>query len=112
MADAIYDLSQLEELAGGDDDFVNSMVATFLEHTPAQLEDLKKARQEGDLVTMGKLAHKIKPNIDMFGLSQISGTIRELEELGKDEDDKPEIDDKIRQVDEVLQKAFSQLKER
>ena len=112
MADTIYDLSQLEELAGGDEDFINSMVSTFLEHTPNQLEELKKARQVGDLPTMGKIAHKIKPNIDMFGLTDITDTIRELEQMGKNEEDKPEIKDKIQQVDKVLQEAFDQIKAR
>lgn len=111
MAAKIYDLSQLEELAGGDQDFVKSMVGTFLEHTPGQLEELKKARQDGDLAQLGKLAHKIKPNIDMFGLSSISDAIRDLEQMGKNEDDSPEIDAKIKQVDEVLQEAFAQLRE-
>ena len=111
MADKIYSLAQLEELAGGDQEFVLSMVDTFLEHTPQQLEELKQARQNGDLEKVGAISHKIKPNIDLFGLNEIAQPIRDLEQMGKAGEDSPVMDEKIKEVDEVLNKAFDQLRE-
>lgn len=111
MADEIYKLDQLNELAGGDQDFVMSMVDTFLEHTPQQFEELKQANQSGDLATVGNIAHKIKPNIDLFGLDDITETIREVEQKGKNGEGGPALDAAIEKLDQTLSKAFEQLKE-
>src|SRR5690606_16155808 len=79
----VYNLSQLEELAGGNTEFVDSMVETFLEHTPGQLEEILQAYKSSDLTTVGALAHKIKPNIELFGINIIRQDIRVVEEKGK-----------------------------
>ena len=112
MSDIIYDLAQLEELGGGDMDFVNMMVATFLEHTPGQLEELKSAHASGDWATFGSIAHKIKPNVDMFGIKAIIQDIRDLEQLGKAGQSGPEMDEKLANVDKELTIAFAQLSQR
>ena len=112
MSDKVYDLDQLEELGGGDTDFISMMVMTFLEHTPGQLEELKKAHSTGDLATMGAISHKIKPNIDMFGISAIYQDIRDLEQMGKNGISNAETAAKIQRVDRELTIAFEQLKQR
>ena len=104
MSDKIYDLSQLEELAGGSEEFVNSMVDTFLEHTPSQLEEMKKAFSGKDWTTMGAIAHKIKPNIDLFGIKSIYTDIRGVEDAA--------LTEQISKVDSVLRTAFEQLRSR
>lgn len=112
MADKVYNLASLDELAGGDQDFVNSMVETFLEHTPGQLEEIKSAFAAGDLVTVGNVAHKIKPNIDLFGIEAIREDIRAVEQLGKAGDNSAELREAIAAVDKELQIAFDQLRAR
>lgn len=109
MSDKIYDLSQLNELSGGDKSFTKSMIQTFLEHTPGQLEEMKAAYSNGDMLSMGALAHKIKPNIDLFGISDIMQDIRELEKRGKANDNAPEVKDILQKVDDILKEAFKQL---
>ncbi len=110
MSDKVYDLSQLEELAGGSDEFVHSMIETFLEHTPGQLEDMKQSHAQKDLVNMGAIAHKIKPNIDLFGIKSIYTEIREVENKGKAGSEDDALSQQIAKVDEVLQLAFVQLR--
>lgn len=112
MSDMVYDLSQLDELGGGDEEFVSMMVMTFLEHTPGQLEELKNAHASGDLATMGAIAHKIKPNVDMFGINAIVQDIRDLEQMGKNGISNAETAEKLVKVDKELTIAFEQLKQR
>lgn len=112
MSDKVYDLAQLEELGGGDTDFVDMMVATFLEHTPLQLEEMKSAHASGDWPTLGAIAHKIKPNVDMFGLQAITQEIRDLEQMGKNAESGPQMDQTLEKVEAELTKAFEQLKQR
>lgn len=111
MANQLFELSQLEELAGGDTDFVMSMIDTFLEHTPQQLSELKDNLSGGNLEQAGKLAHKIKPNIDLFGISDLTQDIRDVEQMGKAGEDSPELQEKVKKVDEVLNQVFQQLKD-
>ncbi len=110
MSDKVYDLSQLEELAGGSEEFVHSMIETFLEHTPGQLEEMKTAHAQKDWKTMGGIAHKIKPNIDLFGIKSIYSEIREVENKGKNEQPDEALNGEIGKVDEVLKTAFEQLR--
>ncbi len=112
MSDNVYDLAQLEELGGGDAEFVTMMVATFLEHTPGQLEEMKKAHANGDWPTLGAIAHKIKPNVDMFGIQAIVQDIRDLEQMGKNSQSGPEMDQTLAKVEAELKVAFEQLNQR
>lgn len=112
MADVVYDLIQLDELSGGDQDFINMMVDTFLEHTPGQLEELIKAQATNDMATFGAIAHKIKPNIDMFGIKKIIQDIRDLEQLGKAGQNNEELKTKLDNVKAELTIAFEQLRQR
>jgi HPt (histidine-containing phosphotransfer) domain-containing protein len=112
MADKVYDLIQLDELSGGDQEFIKMMVDTFLEHTPGQLEELIKAHADGDLTKLGAIAHKIKPNIDMFGIKAIMDDIRDLEQLGKEGQNSEELKSKLDNVKAELLIAFEQLSQR
>ena len=107
----MYDLSQLEELAGGSMEFVMSMVDTFLEHTPGQVDELEEAYNNGDLVKVGGIAHKIKPNIDLFGIEPIRDTVRSIEAKGKAEQDDAALKGEIQMLKETLNHVFDQLRE-
>jgi HPt (histidine-containing phosphotransfer) domain-containing protein len=112
MADKVYDLIQLDELSGGDQDFMSMMVDTFLEHTPGQLDELISAQASNYIVTFGAIAHKIKPNIDMFGIKAIISDIRDLEQLGKGGHNNDELKSKLENVKAELMIAFEQLRQR
>lgn len=110
MSDKVYDLTQLSELAGGSQEFIDSMVETFLEHTPSQLAELINSYKSGDLTAMGGLAHKIKPNIDLFGIDTLKDVIRSVERKGKEAQMDSELQGEIELIEKVLNTAFEQLK--
>ena len=58
----IYSLDKINEMAEGDQDFINSVISVFLEEVPEDLEALEVALQEKNYDQVYKLAHKIKPN--------------------------------------------------
>lgn len=111
MAGKVYNLKQLEELAGGNMEFVKSMVDTFLEHTPGQLNEMLEAYKNGDLAMVGATAHKIKPNIELFGILEIKQDIRVVEELGKEGTNNSSMKTSIERVENYLREAFNQLQE-
>jgi HPt (histidine-containing phosphotransfer) domain-containing protein len=69
MKNIDYDLSKIVELSDNDQDFIKSMVAIFLEEMPKDLEHLTEAVIAGDKTKTYEYTHKMKPSVDMFGLS-------------------------------------------
>ncbi|WP_347343966.1 Hpt domain-containing protein [Maribacter aestuarii] len=52
---------------------------------PEDLEALEIALQEKNYDQVYKLAHKIKPNVDLLGMEQTRAAALEIETLGKSE---------------------------
>lgn len=110
MSEQLYDLSQLNELAGGSQEFVQTMIDTFIEHTPEQFNSMKAAFEQQDYKTMGDLAHKIKPSIDLFQIKDMGETIRSIERQGKNMDPLPDLGTQISELGSILFTAMDQLK--
>lgn len=79
----IYNLDKINEMAEGDTDFITSVIAVFLDEVPQDLQNLEAAINDGDYEKVYKLAHKIKPNVDLLGMEQTRAIALEIETLGK-----------------------------
>lgn len=55
-------------MAGGDDDFVKVIVQTFLEEIPPDVDSMLEAIDNGNPSLAYQYAHKMKPNLQLFGL--------------------------------------------
>jgi hypothetical protein len=75
----LYDLSMVQSVSGGDEGFIQRMVALFIETVPQNVQDLKKAMLEEDWEQVGKTAHKLKSTIDSMGIKSIRQEIRTVE---------------------------------
>lgn len=110
----IYTLDKINEMAEGDNDFVVSVVSVFLEEVPEDLAALENAIASENFEQIGKMAHKIKPNVDLLGMEQTRANAYELEKLGKNQGNLDEIKAKfpllkkdVEQVIAELQKDFN-----
>ena len=79
----IYNLDKINEMAEGDTDFIESVVSVFLEEVPQDLKHLEAAILGGDFEQTYKLAHKIKPNLDLLGMEKTRAMALEIETLGR-----------------------------
>jgi HPt (histidine-containing phosphotransfer) domain-containing protein len=79
-------LEYLNELSGGDADFVASMLKTYVEETGSELQFLEEAFKKKDRSRISFWSHKIKTSFQMMGLLQLSKTAAELEEKAKNMD--------------------------
>jgi len=109
----IYSLDKINEMAEGDQDFINSVVSVFLEEVPEDLKSLETALEADDYQQVYHLAHKIKPNVDLLGMEQTRAAALEMETLGKSESNMreikrifPSLKADIHQVVSQLQKDF------
>ncbi|WP_354582522.1 ATP-binding protein [Hymenobacter sp. UYP22] len=76
------DWSLLEELAGGNEAFVQQIVRTFLEQAPP----LADALQQASGAALGQVAHKLKGQVAYFGLAALTDQLEYLEEQAKRSD--------------------------
>jgi HPt (histidine-containing phosphotransfer) domain-containing protein len=63
-----YDLKDVKEMAGGDEDFLKIIVQTFLEEIPPDVNSMNEAIVNGNPSLAYQYAHKMKPNLQLFGL--------------------------------------------
>lgn len=66
-----YDLYQLEDMSGGDKEFMKTVVETFLTEIPPDLESMQMAIDNDNHKMAYQFAHKMKPNLEMFGIDLI-----------------------------------------
>lgn len=67
-----YNLRKVEEISGGDRNFIKVIVETFLQEIPPDMEAMKTAIRHDNQKMAYQFAHKMKPNLDMFGIDLLS----------------------------------------
>ncbi|GLU45618.1 Hpt domain-containing protein [Allomuricauda sp. NBRC 101325] len=106
----IYNLDKINEMAEGDDDFIVSVISVFLEEVPEDMEGLEKAINGKDYENIYKLAHKIKPNVDILGMEQTRAMALDIETLGKMEGSLGEIEQKFPELKKDILQVVAELK--
>jgi HPt (histidine-containing phosphotransfer) domain-containing protein len=96
-------------LSRGNEDFVEKMIAIFVEQTYQVLMDLDIALQENNFIQIGRLIHKIKPSIESLGISSISTEIAMLEKKAKKTANREEIVALLHSIKPILKLAITQL---
>lgn len=106
----IYSLDKVNEMAMGDDDFVQSVISVFLEEIPTDVEELEAAVTSGDFDQIYKLSHKIKPNVDMLGMDQTRALALEMETMGRNRSDLDGIRERFPRLKMDVAQAVSELR--
>ena len=107
----IYSLDKINEMAEGDTDFIESVIAVFLDEVPQDLQNLEAAIESKDYEKVYKLAHKIKPNVDLLGMEQTRAVAYEIETLGKTPGDNgPAIEQKFPLLKKDVLQVIAELK--
>ncbi|GLB48973.1 Hpt domain-containing protein [Neptunitalea lumnitzerae] len=81
----MYNLTKIEELSGGDEDFIVSVVTLFIEEVPEDMQKIEEGIAEKDYHKVYQNAHKIKPNVDLVGLDVAFQAILEIEQSARAE---------------------------
>lgn len=77
------DQAYLQEFYEDDLDRAALMFEIFLEHIHHEVAKLEDLYRENDLKGLAALAHRIKPNFSMVGLTRLSQTLQEVEVQAK-----------------------------
>ena len=104
-----YSLDNVNELSGGDDEFITVLVQTFLEEIPPDLDNMVKAVQENNPQMAYQYAHKMKPNLQLFGIDLLS-QIKQVESWSKTSKGKDAIIPILDHIVASVNKAIEDLK--
>lgn len=107
----MFDLTNLNEMLGGDQKAIFQMVKIFLQATPESLSELNKSYQKEDYDGVSKLAHKLKSSVDIFCVNDIKQDIRRLENNTRDNINIDEVPELVEKINTILNLAIEQVKE-
>jgi HPt (histidine-containing phosphotransfer) domain-containing protein len=76
----------LNEITGGDAEFIAELLGDFVSQTPALIEQITTALAQGDAAAVGKVAHTLKGSARAIGADEFAAIAFELEQAGKQGD--------------------------
>jgi HPt (histidine-containing phosphotransfer) domain-containing protein len=97
--------ASLVEMTGGEMEFVDELVDTFLEDGTTQVAALRAAVSAGDVDALVRPAHSLKTGSLNLGAMHLGGLCRELEEAARS----AAVPDAARQVD-AIGEAFAEVR--
>jgi HPt (histidine-containing phosphotransfer) domain-containing protein len=105
----VIDLSYLEEVSGGNNEFIIEMIDLFLAQTPGHIDELLTAVSAKDWKKIAELAHKVKPTLAFMGVESVKEVMAEIESNGRNEENYEDIVVKINQLQEVFTTIYAKL---
>jgi len=105
----LFDLTNLNEMLGGDKKAILQMVKIFLQATPESLNELNRCFQKNDMQGVSKLAHKLKSSVDIFAINDIKQDIRRLENITRDNVNMDEVPELVEKINKVLSETIKQV---
>lgn len=107
----LFDLTNLNEMLGGDQKAIFQMVKIFLQATPESLSELNKCYEKNDLDGVSRLAHKLKSSVDIFCVNDIKQDIRRLENNTRDNINVDEVPALVEKLNSILNQTIQQVTE-
>jgi HPt (histidine-containing phosphotransfer) domain-containing protein len=107
----LYDISDIQAISRGNNDFILKMLKMFVDYTPHNVKEMKERYSIKDLTGMGELAHSIKPTIDSMGIASIKDTIREIEKNGRDKNDNAELPALLDKIETTINDVVAAVKQ-
>ena len=107
LVNADIDLSFLNEIADGSDEFIIESIDMFLEQGPAMLTAISEAIAKQEWAVAAAEAHKLKPTLGFFGMNNSQALLQEVELLCKTDAHVPgPIMENFNQAKELLSANF------
>lgn len=78
------DLTLLNEIADGSNEFMVESIDMFMQQTPELLQLINAGIEQKDWINAGASAHKLKPTLGFFGMLDTQDLIQQVEHACKD----------------------------
>jgi PAS domain S-box-containing protein len=107
----LYNLTKLERIAKGNQEFINKMMKLFIDQMPNSVSEIQTAYKVGDFEKVKKMAHKIKPTIDIMEIVTLKDDIRDIEKNAEIYQSSEKLENLISQLDEVIGEVVDSLQQ-
>jgi PAS domain S-box-containing protein len=105
-----YDLSRYQTSAEDNPEFLKEIVSIFVDLIPGQVQEMKVAAEKDDYAAIKRVAHKIKPNLLMFGVENGKDNIMFLNYFEEsDAGQIGELDKRISELEQTVQLVCEEL---
>lgn len=82
--DSKVNLDFLRSVCDGDEEFITSIIRTFVEDAPQILQQLVEHTEQANWNKAGLAAHQLKPSLQFIGLNETLGYIKTIEHCSKE----------------------------
>ncbi len=81
QGETLYDLTQLNEISRGDEDFIQQMIGIFIQQSKISMDELTENIQCNDLPKVASVAHKFKSSVGNICRPFIYEDIKRIEQI-------------------------------
>lgn len=107
----VIDLSYLKKVSNNNGQFIQEIVASFLESMPTTVEDINTQLAQKNWEQLSRVVHKIKPTITLMGIHHLKDKIVLLEQESKNGQNETIIQELAEEVSLFLSRAIKSLRE-
>ncbi len=107
----LYDMCMIERLCHQNTERIQKLVAVFIDQVPRAMEEIKLAYAAGDLATVRKTTHRIKPTLSYYAIVKIEKDVLQIEKMAKQGIASAELELKIARLDKVLSEVVQRMKQ-
>lgn len=111
QADKLYDLNQLKQFTGNDDDSLKSILESFVESTEVHLEKLEDAIQTKNTDQVAFNAHKILPMLKQIKATNTVQSMQDLERINQNEMDFKTVEATFKRAKPALHELLKHIKQ-
>jgi PAS domain S-box-containing protein len=112
LKEKLYNLSAINSLSRGNNEFVNKMILVFIDQTTDAVTRAEQALALKNFDEVSKLIHKIRPSLETLGITSITEEMKKLERISKEGKDIEQITSSFFTVKKVLMETIVQLKQK
>lgn len=105
-----YNLAKVHAISENDADFVLEILKLFVHEVPKDLLQLKEAINEKNHQAAYSFAHKIKPSLDLLGMTIAYEDDLVIENWTREKGKKKEIKDTYKNLESHIEKAVKEIK--
>ena len=102
---------KLIELSDGDTDFIYETISTILESLPEDLEIFDTRVKENNWKEVSRIAHKIKPTIELLEMTEVQSIVKMIEMNGKNSENLDQLPDMAKYLSGYLKERIIELKD-
>jgi HPt (histidine-containing phosphotransfer) domain-containing protein len=105
-----YNLSKVYALSDNDPEFVMQIITLFITEVPQDMKQIELGIKTKEHKLAYAYAHKIKPSLDLLGMSVAFEEILQVEAWTKREGKRKEIVDTFESIQNQVEKAVKEIK--